>query len=129
MAKKSKISPLAKALLQTAGDMRKAGLLDKATHDKITLRHLGAAGAPKVAPVTAKQIRAMRERAKMSQAVFARHLNLTVGYLAIERGTKQPAARRWRCSASSGARDRRDPVTAWNSGARFIARNQGPIVA
>jgi putative transcriptional regulator len=91
MAKNSKTSRLAKALLQTAGDMRKAGLLDKATHDKITMRHLGAKGAPKVARVTAEQIRTMRERAKMSQAVFARYLNLTVGYVSqLERGTKQP---------------------------------------
>jgi hypothetical protein len=29
MVKKKKISPLAKALLETAGDMRKAGLMDK----------------------------------------------------------------------------------------------------
>jgi putative transcriptional regulator len=71
-------------------DMRKAGLLDKATHDKITMRHLGAAAA-KVAPITAEQIRSTRERAKMSQAVFARYLNLTVGYVSqLERGTKQP---------------------------------------
>jgi putative transcriptional regulator len=62
MAKKSKTSRLTKALLETAGDMSKAGLLDKATHDKITMRHLGAAGAPKVAPITAEQIRTMRER-------------------------------------------------------------------
>jgi putative transcriptional regulator len=48
MAKKKKISPLAKALLETAGDMQKAGLMDKATHEKVTLRHLGTTGAPKV---------------------------------------------------------------------------------
>ena len=51
MAKKKAISPLAKALLETAGDMRKTGLLDKASHEKITLRHLGAAGTPKAAPI------------------------------------------------------------------------------
>jgi putative transcriptional regulator len=91
MAKKTETSALPKALLETAGDMRKAGLLDKATHDKITMRHLGAAGAPTVAPITAEQIRAMRARAKISQAVFARYLNLTVGYVSqLERGTKQP---------------------------------------
>ena len=49
MAKKKKISPLSKTLLETADDMRKAGLMDKASHEKITLRHLGATGAPKVA--------------------------------------------------------------------------------
>jgi putative transcriptional regulator len=91
MTKKKKPSPLAKALLETADGMRKAGLLDRATHDKITMRHLGSTDAPKVAPVTAEQIRAMRERAKMSQAVFARYLNLTVGYVSqLERGAKQP---------------------------------------
>ena len=91
MAKKKKVSPLAKALLETAGDMRKAGLMDKATHEKITLRHLGATSAPKAPPITGPQIRAMRERAQLSQAVFARYLNLTVGYVSqLERGAKQP---------------------------------------
>jgi putative transcriptional regulator len=33
----------------------------------------------------------MRERAQLSQAVFARYLNLTVGYVSqFERGAKQP---------------------------------------
>jgi putative transcriptional regulator len=91
MAKKKKVSPLAKALLETADDMRKAGLMDKAAHEKITLRHLGATGAPKAAPITGPQIRAMRERAQLSQAVFARYLNLTVGYVSqTEPGAKQP---------------------------------------
>jgi putative transcriptional regulator len=91
MAKKKKISPLAKALLETAGDMRKAGLMDKASHEKITLRHLGAAGQSTIAPLTGPQIRAMRERAQLSQAVFAHYLNLTVGYVSqLERGTKRP---------------------------------------
>jgi putative transcriptional regulator len=91
MVKKKKVSPLAKALLETARDMRKAGLMDKATHEKITLRHLGATGAPKAPPITGPQIRAMRERAQLSRAVFARYLNLTVGYVSqLERGAKQP---------------------------------------
>jgi len=89
--KKKKPSRLAKALLETAGDMRKAGLLDRATYAKITMRHLGATGAPKVAPLTGEQIRTLRARAKMSQAVFARHLNVTVGYVSqLERGAKHP---------------------------------------
>lgn len=90
MAKKNP-SRLAKALLETADGMRKAGLLDKATHEKITLRHLGPQTTPKVTPMTGAQIRKLRARAKMSQAVFARYLNLTVGYVSqLERGTKQP---------------------------------------
>jgi len=84
MVKEKKPSPLAKVPLETAGDMRKA-------LDKITLRHLHPKDTPKVEPIPPKQIRAMRERANMSQAVFARHLNLTVGYISqLERGTKQP---------------------------------------
>jgi len=91
MAKTKKPSRLTRALLETAADMRNAGLLDRATYDKITMRHLGPNGAPKVVPVTPGQIRAMRERANMSQAVFARYLNLTVGYVSqLERGAKQP---------------------------------------
>lgn len=91
MEKKKKISPLAKALLETAGDMRKAGLMDKAAHDKITLRHLGSSDKPKVVPITGPQIRAMRMRANLSQAVFAHYLNLTAGYVSqLERGIKQP---------------------------------------
>lgn len=92
MTKKTKKhSRLASALMETASDMRKAGLLDKATHEKITMRHLSTAAVPKVAPITAAQIRALRARAKVSQAVFARYLNLTVGYVSqLERGAKQP---------------------------------------
>jgi putative transcriptional regulator len=52
MAKKKKIAPLLRALLEAADDMRKAGLMDRAAHEKITLRHLGAAGKPKAAPIT-----------------------------------------------------------------------------
>jgi putative transcriptional regulator len=52
---------------------------------------LGVKGAPTVAPITGAHIRAMRTRAKLSQAVFARYLNLTVGYVSqLERGAKQP---------------------------------------
>lgn len=90
MANKKTASRLAKAMLETATDMHNSGVLDQATYDKITMRHLGS-NVPKAMPVTAAQIRAIRERANMSQAVFARHLNLTVGYVSqLERGTKQP---------------------------------------
>jgi putative transcriptional regulator len=55
------------------------------------MRHLGETGAPTVAPITSAQIRAMRARARLSQAVFARFLNVTVGYVSqLERGVKRP---------------------------------------
>jgi putative transcriptional regulator len=86
-----KPSRLAKELLQTAEGMRGAGMLDRKTYEKITMRHLGQSHIPSVSPITSKQIRAIRERANMSQAVFARHLNLTVGYVSqLERGAKRP---------------------------------------
>jgi putative transcriptional regulator len=89
--KRKKTSALTKALLETADDMRRAGILDAKAHEKMTMRHLGSGSLPKVSPLTAEQIRAMRTRANMSQAVFARHLNLTVGYVSqLERGAKHP---------------------------------------
>src|SRR5262249_4452575 len=86
-----KPSRLARELLDTAEDMHAAALLDRAAYKKITMRHLGRKDTPRVSPISAEQIRAMRERANMSQAVFARHLNLTVGYVSqLERGAKRP---------------------------------------
>jgi putative transcriptional regulator len=88
---KRKPTRLAKALLETARDMRQGGILDEAAYDKITIRHLGKAIAPTAAPLSGDEIRALRERANMSQAVFARYLNLTVGYVSqLERGAKRP---------------------------------------
>jgi putative transcriptional regulator len=88
---KKKTIPLTKALLETAGEIRKSGILAAPAREKITMRHLGPANLPKVSPVTADQIRTMRVRAKMSQSVFARYLNLTVGYVSqLERGVKRP---------------------------------------
>ena len=79
-------------LLETAEGMHRIGVMDDATYEKITLRHLGeSAKVPTAAPITAEDIRSLRERAHMSQAVFARYLNVTVGYVSqLERGAKRP---------------------------------------
>ena len=91
MAAKQKTRDLTKVLLETADSMRKVGVLNEAAHQKITLRHLKQANTPQQKPIKAAQIRRLRERARMSQAVFARHLNVTVGYVSqLERGIKQP---------------------------------------
>jgi putative transcriptional regulator len=88
---REKTSRLAKALLETASDMRRGGLLDETAYEKITMRYFGAAEIPKLDPITGGDIRAMRERAHMSQAVFAHCLNVTVGYVSqLERGAKRP---------------------------------------
>jgi putative transcriptional regulator len=91
---KSKVQPsrLTKVLLETADDMRQARVMDAETHAKITLRHLGARATPSAEPITGPEIRRIREKAHLSQAVFARYLNLTVGYVSqLERGTKRPS--------------------------------------
>lgn len=91
MTKKTKPSRLTAALLETADDMRRVGVLDAATHEKITLRHLGDTASIAAAPITGDEIRSLRERAHLSQAVFAKYLNLTVGYISqLERGAKHP---------------------------------------
>jgi putative transcriptional regulator len=74
-----------------AGDMHRLGIMDTPTHDKITLRHLGKQPCAAAEPISGEEIRALREQARLSQAAFARYLNLTVGYVSqLERGTKQP---------------------------------------
>ena len=89
---KNKPSRLTKALLETAKDMKEAGVLGKAAYEKITMRHLSLKDKNKlIEPLTGKDIRMIREQAHLSQAVFARYLNLTVGYLSqLERGIKHP---------------------------------------
>ena len=83
---------LTRELLEAAREMRALGVMDAPTFDKITMRHIGGGPkAPKAEPIAAGDIRALRERALMSQAVFARLLNLTPGYVSqLERGTKVP---------------------------------------
>jgi putative transcriptional regulator len=75
------VSGLPKALLETADDMQRVGVLNERTHEKITLRHLGRRAGEGAQPISGKEIRSLRERARLSQAVFARYLNLTVGYI------------------------------------------------
>jgi len=96
MAKR--ISKVSEAILEMAGDQYRSGLMDKASHEKITVRLLGDSTLPTAKPISSKEIRKLREKANMSQAAFARSLNLSVGYISqLERGAKQPKGRRWRC--------------------------------
>jgi putative transcriptional regulator len=91
MKSKKKLSPLSEALLEMAADQHSLGIMDEATYRKITVRHLGKKANRLAAPITPAEIRALRERANLSQAALAQVLNLTVGYLSqLERGVKQP---------------------------------------
>lgn len=89
MTKKN--SRLAEAIVETADDMHRLGIMNKTTHEKITIRHLGTQTPSTAKPISGEEIRALREQAHLSQAAFARYLNLTVGYVSqLERGAKQP---------------------------------------
>lgn len=83
-------SRLDEALLEMAHDYR-GTLLSEETSDKITMRVLGENAPPQPVQLTPAEIRRLREKAGMSQAVFARYLNLTTGYISqLERGAKRP---------------------------------------
>ena len=88
---KKKTNRVAEAILEMADDQLRSGLMNRAEHEKITIRHLGPQALSTAKPISGEEIRRLRERANLSQAVFARYLNLTVGYVSqLERGTKRP---------------------------------------
>ena len=77
-------------------DMHKLGIMDNTTSRKITVREVNNAQRtePGRSPPSdgRREIRGLRERAHMSQAVFARALKLSVGYISqLERGAKRPS--------------------------------------
>ena len=75
-------------------DMHRLGIMDDDDYRKITMRDVNQTEATprdSYPPLTGGDIRGLRERANMSQAVFARCLNLSVGYVSqLERGAKRP---------------------------------------
>ena len=71
---------------ETAEGLHAAGVMDKQT-----MREFDEACLMAVRPLTAAEIRALREREGASQAVFARYLNVTAGLVSQwERGEKHP---------------------------------------
>lgn len=92
MARKTqKLSPVGKSILATAKDMLAGGVMDKRGFDKI-VQQLGAQPiAAATHQISAKEIRALRTKANISQAVFAKCLNVTTDYVSkLERGAKRP---------------------------------------
>jgi putative transcriptional regulator len=82
---------LREAIRETGDDMLRLGLLDEATHARITLRDWPGSMRDEPPALAPEEIRAIRDNARMSQAVFARCLNLTAGYVSqLERGVKRP---------------------------------------
>ena len=75
-----------KAVHETASDLRRAGLVPSRT-----MRDFDAMCLTAIEPMNAQQIRALRRKERVSQAVFARHLNVTPGLISQwERGERRP---------------------------------------
>jgi putative transcriptional regulator len=90
-AKITKVSRWTQELLQTADDLRASGLLEDTVHEKITMRHKAGVRPARTVTFTGKEIKSLREKYHLSQAVFASYLNLTQGYVSqLERGAKRP---------------------------------------
>ena len=84
--KKQYKSNIMAAVHEAAEDLHTAGVLTVRT-----LREFDALCLTPVVPLTAEEIRALRDREKASQAVFARYLNVTPGLVSKwERGEKRP---------------------------------------
>src|SRR3954452_10423457 len=76
-------SPFMASIHETAEGLHAAGVMDKRTIDEACLTP--------ARPFAPGEIRALREREGASQAVFARHLNVTTGLVSQwERGEKHP---------------------------------------
>ena len=91
MPRKKNLSPLSEAILEMAADQHRVGIMSDADYRKITIRHLGPNAPDTAKPISADEIRNLRESANLSQAAFARYLNLTPGYISqLERGAKEP---------------------------------------
>jgi len=74
------------AIHETASDLHDAEVMDKRT-----MRRFDELCLTPVRPLAPDEIRALRERERVSQAVFARYLNVTTGLISQwERGEKKP---------------------------------------
>jgi putative transcriptional regulator len=86
-----KMDSLTEAIIEIAEGQYSIGIMDEATFRQILVCHLGERANHLAAPITPEEIRALRERASLSQSALAQVLNLSVGYLSqLERGVKQP---------------------------------------
>lgn len=84
--KKQYRSAVVASIHETAEGLHNAGVMDKQT-----MRKFDDACLTPVRPLSAEEIRALREREGASQAVFARYLNVTTGLISQwERGEKHP---------------------------------------
>jgi putative transcriptional regulator len=75
------------ALHETMQDLRDGGIIDKRT-----MRRFDEACLTPIRPLKPKEIRAIREKERVSQSVFANYLNVTSSLVSKwERGEKRPS--------------------------------------
>lgn len=80
-------SRIARVVHEAASDAASASVMDKTTMRKFDVLCLA-----KVECLSPKQIQALRQRERVSQAVLARHLNVTTGLISQwERGERRPS--------------------------------------
>lgn len=80
------LSPAMASIHETAEGLHSISLMDKQT-----MRMFDEACLTPARPLSASEIHALREREGASQAVFARHLNVTTSLVSQwERGEKHP---------------------------------------
>lgn len=80
-------NPRLEVLHKTAASLARLGALDKTT-----MREFDALCLTQIEPMSGDEIQAMRERAGVSQAVFARHLNVSTKLVSDwERDVKRPS--------------------------------------
>ena len=85
--KKQYRSDIAASVHETAEGLYEAWLMDKRT-----MREFDELCLTKIRPLTADEIRNIRERENISQVVFAHYLNVTKGVISQwERGEKRPS--------------------------------------
>jgi putative transcriptional regulator len=78
-------------LRETAEGLRRSGLMTSTDYDKITAKHVDLTKIERLKPPSGREIVALREKANMSQAVFARILNVGISTLSQwEREEKRP---------------------------------------
>jgi putative transcriptional regulator len=86
MSKKYRSDAMA-AIHETMEALQKVGAVDKQT-----MRRFDDACLTPVQPLSPKQIKALRERERVSQTVFANYLNVTPNLVSKwERGEKRPS--------------------------------------
>ena len=86
-APKSYRSEILAAVHETATDLHEAGVMEKRTR-----RQFDDMCLTPVEPLEPSAIKELREAERVSQAVFARYLNVTTGLVSQwERGEKRPA--------------------------------------